>query len=270
MRIIFKLLGIITLFWALTVGSVAYADVTPTPQWVNFYSSDSKLKGKPLPVGAVVRAYDKAGHQCGEFVVHTVGSYGFLVCYFDDPNTPIDEGIRPGENVRFTVNDKYKAGSASVGGSASSGERIQYDFNAALDIQSCVDSYEVDDEKATAKDITGPEAHTFNSQKESVDQDWSKFTARANYTYQIRARSFQPFDITHPALQLYDANSILLAENDLDKWNRGAEIWWWNASDKDVTVYVQTYEKNGQFGCRHYTLTIIPWSPAEMALRFGQ
>ena len=270
MRIIFKLLGITTFLWALTVGSVAYADVTPTTQWVSFYSNNSKLEGKPLPVGAVVRAYDSAGNQCGEFVVHTVGSYGFLVCYFDDPNTPIDEGIRPGESAYFTVNGKYKAGSAFVGGSASSGERIRYDLDATLELHSCGDSYEGDDEMATAKVITGPEAHSFYSRKESWDQDWSKFTARSHYTYQIRARSFQSFDMTHPALRLYDANSTLLAENDLDKWNRGAEIWWWNPSDKDVMVYIQTYEKNGQFGCRHYTLTVIPWSPAEMALRFGQ
>jgi len=36
-----------------------------------------------------------------------------------------------------------------------------------------------------------------------------------------------------------------------------------------VTVYVQTEEKQGQFGCRHYTLTVTPWSPAEFTQRFG-
>ncbi len=268
MRSLLKFLGILSIFWALTVGTVVYADVTPTTQWVSFYSSSSLVEGESLPVGSVVRAYDEAGNQCGEFVVHTEGSYGFLACYFDDPSTPTDEGIRPGESVRFTVDDKYSADSTIVPSSVSSGDRFQFDFAATLIVHSCLDGYESDDEKITAKDITGPKAHTFYSE-EDWDQDWSKFTARVGYTYQIRARSFQPAQITHPALRLYNASGDLLAENDMDKWGRGAEIWWWNASGEDITVYVQAYEKNGQFGCRHYTLSVIPWSPAEMDLRFG-
>ena len=68
-------------------------------------------------------------------------------------------------------------------------------------------------------------------------------------------------------LRIYDADGNMLAENEMDKWNRGAEIWLWNHDEQ--TLYVVAEEKNGQFGCRHYTLSVIPWSPVEIALRFG-
>lgn len=274
MRILFKLLGITIILGTLAFGSAVYAAVTPTPQWVNFYSSNSTLDGAPLPIGAVVRAYDSSGIQCGAFTVNRVGYYGFLACYFDDPNTPADEGISPGESVHFTVDD-YPAGSATVPGGVNNGDRFRVDLDASskdtsTSIHSCVDGYENDDTQATASTITDPEGHTFYSRKRSWDQDWGKFTAKVGYVYQIQVRSPQPFAITHPVLRLYDANGQLLDENEMDKWGRGAEIWWWNGSGQETTVYVQTEEKQGQFGCRHYTLTVTPWSPTAFAEQFGQ
>ena len=30
---------------------------TPTPNWINFYNSNTTLNGKPVPVGSVVQAF---------------------------------------------------------------------------------------------------------------------------------------------------------------------------------------------------------------------
>jgi hypothetical protein len=77
---------------------------TPTNEWVNFYSQASYYYGQPLPIGAVVRAYNPRGVQAGEFTVTTQGWYGLMPVYRDDPETPEDEGLRPGEEVSFTIN----------------------------------------------------------------------------------------------------------------------------------------------------------------------
>jgi len=78
--------------------------ITPTNQWVNFYSQSSYLNGQPLPAGAVVQAYNPRGVLAGQFVVTSNGWYGLMPVYGDDPNTAQDEGLRAGEVVSFTVN----------------------------------------------------------------------------------------------------------------------------------------------------------------------
>lgn len=57
-------------------------------------------------MGAVVRAYNPRGVQAGEFVVTDPGWYGLMPVYRDDPSTPEDEGLRPGEEVSFTINGR--------------------------------------------------------------------------------------------------------------------------------------------------------------------
>lgn len=76
----------------------------PDPQWMNLFSGDSTFLGQPVPVGAVVTAHDPEGVQCGEFIVHTAGKYGYMPCYRDDPITPEDEGPEPGEPIAFKIN----------------------------------------------------------------------------------------------------------------------------------------------------------------------
>jgi len=87
-----------------TDGIAVTSSITPTNEWVNFYSQASYYYGQPLPVGAVVRAYNPRGVQAGEFVVTNAGWYGIMPVYRDDPGTPEDEGLRPGEEVSFTIN----------------------------------------------------------------------------------------------------------------------------------------------------------------------
>ncbi|MBC7225106.1 MAG: hypothetical protein H5T59_12680, partial [Anaerolineae bacterium] len=76
----------------------------PTNEWVNFYGVASYFGGLPVPVGAVVEAYDPHGVLCGQFVVHTPGQYGVMPVYRDDPGTPADEGADPGDTISFTIN----------------------------------------------------------------------------------------------------------------------------------------------------------------------
>ncbi|MGQ9516673.1 MAG: golvesin C-terminal-like domain-containing protein, partial [Anaerolineae bacterium] len=78
--------------------------VTPTNEWVNFYGVNSFLAGSPLPMGAVVRAYDPGGVNCGIWIVNAVGQYGLMAVYRDDPSTPADEGALPGDTITFTIN----------------------------------------------------------------------------------------------------------------------------------------------------------------------
>ncbi|MBM4466915.1 MAG: hypothetical protein FJ014_15415 [Chloroflexi bacterium] len=77
----------------------------PAPEWVNFFSSNTTFLGQPVPVGAVIAAFDPDGVQCGKFTVITAGKYGFLACYRDDDTTEEDDGADPGDEISFTIND---------------------------------------------------------------------------------------------------------------------------------------------------------------------
>ncbi|MFH2047877.1 MAG: T9SS type A sorting domain-containing protein, partial [bacterium] len=79
-------------------------EVTPTPEWVNFYCDNNTYFDQPLPVGSVVDAYDPDGVHCGSYYVTDAGSYGFMPVYRDDEFSPEDEGAEPGNNIRFFVN----------------------------------------------------------------------------------------------------------------------------------------------------------------------
>ena len=77
----------------------------PNPSWVDFWGEESTLDGLPLPVGAMVRAYDPTGTLAGCRQVRGEGYYGLAV-YQDESNTPeLDEGAGPGDRIAFTVDD---------------------------------------------------------------------------------------------------------------------------------------------------------------------
>ncbi|MCK4640443.1 MAG: T9SS type A sorting domain-containing protein, partial [Candidatus Marinimicrobia bacterium] len=93
---------------AILLISSLNAEVIPTNEWVNFFSANTTFDGSPIPVGAVVNAYDPDGVLCGTFTVHTQGQYGFLLVYRDDTTTPsVDEGADPGDTITFYINDVY-------------------------------------------------------------------------------------------------------------------------------------------------------------------
>ncbi len=100
---LFTLMFIISL--VAPVGNLLWAQPVPTNEWVNFFSTNTTYDGSPVPVGAVVDAYDPDGVWCGTFTVHTSGQYGFLLVYRDDSTTPdIDEGASPRDTITFYVN----------------------------------------------------------------------------------------------------------------------------------------------------------------------
>lgn len=95
------------LCWPLSAAAqpVAPATVTPTNDWVDFYSYHLTFAGIPAPVGTYASAYDPQGTQCGERTTTTVGYLAPLMpCYGDDPKTPADEGAVDGNTLTFKVN----------------------------------------------------------------------------------------------------------------------------------------------------------------------
>ena len=74
-----------------------------TPWWVDFLGERSTLDGQPLPVGAVVRAYDPTGVLAGRTEVTLAGWYGLMPVYGDDLQSSEDEGAEEGDSIQFTI-----------------------------------------------------------------------------------------------------------------------------------------------------------------------
>ena len=88
---------------SLLVAAYPVDDLHPTPWSVDFFGAQSTFDGRPLPVGAVVRAYDPEGTLAGRASVTLSGWY-LMPVYQDDPATALDEGAQPGDTIVFTVN----------------------------------------------------------------------------------------------------------------------------------------------------------------------
>ncbi len=92
------------IFLFLTLGS-AYGQVIPTNEWIRLYGQNNYLNGNPLPVGAVVDAYDPDGVNCGRFIVDTEGEYGVMPVYRDDIYTDdVDEGAELNDPITVYIN----------------------------------------------------------------------------------------------------------------------------------------------------------------------
>ena len=89
------------LLWA---TATALSRAQGWPEVVNFWSQNSTLNGQPMPVGAVIVAYDPTGTECGTSIVTVPGWYGLLACERDQGDTPQDEGADPGDVISFTIN----------------------------------------------------------------------------------------------------------------------------------------------------------------------
>ena len=81
------------------------AEVHPTNKWINVYGNDCLLNGNPLPIGAIIDAYDPDGVHCGRWIVTETGTYGFMPVYLDWTGTPeLDEGAEVGDEITLIVN----------------------------------------------------------------------------------------------------------------------------------------------------------------------
>jgi len=95
--------------YQLSLSGSIQTDVTPTNEWVSFWSDSSSFDGQPLKPGDVVDVYDPQGVHCGTFNVTASGHYGLVPVYRDDATTStVDEGAQPGDTLFFTI-DGYKA-----------------------------------------------------------------------------------------------------------------------------------------------------------------
>lgn len=75
--------------------------IISTTEWCDFWA----YQPETLHPGDTIRAYDPDGILCGDTVIAEYGGFVMPVAG-DDPMTPEDEGMLPGEEVRFTINGK--------------------------------------------------------------------------------------------------------------------------------------------------------------------
>ncbi|UCC44785.1 MAG: T9SS type A sorting domain-containing protein, partial [Candidatus Zixiibacteriota bacterium] len=74
-------------------------DVEATTNWVNVYSGDLKLDGRPVPAGAEITAHAVADDsKVGGCIVREDGVFGFMSVYAGDGST-----LRPGESFYLSV-----------------------------------------------------------------------------------------------------------------------------------------------------------------------
>jgi hypothetical protein len=73
-------------------------------------ATSSYYNGSPVPVDAVIDAYDPDGVHCGTFTVKTAGKWGIMHVYADDPLTEgVDEGAKGGNPISFNIKVRLTA-----------------------------------------------------------------------------------------------------------------------------------------------------------------
>ena len=111
------------------------AQISPTPYFTSFYDDASTYNGEPLPVGTIITAFDQSGVLCGADTVHTLGNYGFMPVYGDDPGSPEDEGAVDAETIVFKINGKtatVESGDATFTDQANKQVRLSATGSVAL------------------------------------------------------------------------------------------------------------------------------------------
>jgi hypothetical protein len=87
---------------ALVIGCGAGAVQAQVPV-ADFFSTNSRLDGQPLPAGTTLEAYDTDGIRCGFATANADGSF-LIHVYGNDPMTPAtDEGAREGEMLTWRI-----------------------------------------------------------------------------------------------------------------------------------------------------------------------
>ncbi len=94
------------LFVLILSAGLSAQGVTPTNEWIDLYGDQCLLNGSPLPVGAIIDAFDPGGVHCGRWIVTEAGTYGFMPVYRDYSGTPEDEGADPGDPITLKINGK--------------------------------------------------------------------------------------------------------------------------------------------------------------------
>jgi hypothetical protein len=85
--------------------TMACSHVSPTPYLTLFYGQ-VEINGQLAPAGAMIEAITPRGDVAGCFSIEKPGLLGFVHVYGEDATaTPPISGFRPGEQVRFRVNN---------------------------------------------------------------------------------------------------------------------------------------------------------------------
>jgi len=90
--------------WPIVQNSLSAEEkiVEPTRNWVNLYSYNLTLDGRPVSIGAEISAHNLSGKVVGHYIMKESGTFGFMPVYADQPGESITQ-IKPGETFYLTV-----------------------------------------------------------------------------------------------------------------------------------------------------------------------
>ena len=82
----------------------AATGIKPTTSWMNLYSRNLTLDGKPVASGAVINAVSPSGVKIGGFTMKQAGVFGFMPVYSDAGSSDAVTGLKAGDKFTLTVN----------------------------------------------------------------------------------------------------------------------------------------------------------------------
>ncbi len=130
------LLILVTGVLSLTLMGAAWAEVTPTSVWNNFYGSATTYNGQPIPIGSVIDAYTTDNIHVGTWTVDSSGTYGFMPVYGNDDYT---DGADEGETITFYINERLAVpggpDSPTYSGSMGAVKHVNLSASATLGIE---------------------------------------------------------------------------------------------------------------------------------------
>lgn len=83
----------------LAMAALNAADVTPTNQWLNLYSSNLTLNDEIVQAGATISAHTADGTKIGSFTLSKAGEFGFMPVYADLEGS----GLKSGEKFYLQI-----------------------------------------------------------------------------------------------------------------------------------------------------------------------
>ena len=131
-----RVAGLLMGAWVTAGATWAQAEVTPTMESIFVFDSQggTTFMGAPVPVGAVIDAYDPEGIHCGNITVgsmgDTAGYFALMSVYRDDPGDP-DEGAVYGDEIAFTING-HPAEVVRGGPVIWTGNGVMYDISLSV------------------------------------------------------------------------------------------------------------------------------------------
>src|SRR3989338_2720975 len=126
-----KILLFLTLFSVLftILFTVSSQDASAFPPIASEFYGTAYIDGKPAGINTTITVFTAQDIRCGQFTIKEAGTYGFLSCLGDDPDTIKVEGATHGESILFFVDNKP----ARAQGNAQWGEGSFHQVNITLE-----------------------------------------------------------------------------------------------------------------------------------------